>query len=90
MSKILNIKSWGLCAPGYVFRVTWWHLVALCVALQRSMAVMIEASIHRDPKVDMAAGVYINSVAGCASSPTLLSSGAAVLVSCMEQTGEEA
>ena len=90
MSKILNIKSRGLCAPGYVFGVTWWHLILFCVALQRSMAAMIEASIHRGSKVDMAAGVYIISVAGCASSPTLLSSGAAVLASCMEQTGQEA
>ena len=40
-------------------------------------------------EVDMAAGVYINSVAGCASSPTLLSSGAVVLEPCMEQTGLE-
>ena len=32
MSKILNIKSRGLCAPGYVFRVTCWHLVVLRVA----------------------------------------------------------
>ena len=66
------------------------HLVVLCVALQRSMAVMIEASKHRGSKVDMAAGVYINLVAGCASSPTLLSSDAAAPVSCMEQTGQEA
>ena len=76
MSKILNN--------------TWWQLVILCVALQRSMAVMIEALIHRRSKVVMAAGVYINSGAGCASSPTLLSSGAAVLVSCKEQTRQGA
>ena len=90
MSKILNIKSRGLCAPGYVFRVTWWHLVVLCVALQRSMAAIIEASIHRGSKLDMAASVDMDSVTGCASSSTLLSSGAAVLVSLMEQTGQEA
>ena len=90
MSKILNIKSRGLCAPGYVFRVTWWHLVALRVALQRSMVAMVEASIHCGSKVDMAASVDINSVAGCTSSPTLVSSGAAVLVSFTEQTGQEA
>ena len=87
MSKILNVKSQGLCAPGYVFRVTWWHLVVSCIALQRSMAAIIKMSIYRGPKVDMAASVDIDSVAGCASSPTLLSSGAAVLVSLMEQTG---
>ena len=45
---------------------------------------------YRGSKVDMAASVDINSVAGCASSSTLLSSGAAVLVSLMEQTGQEA
>ena len=54
------------------------------------MAAIIEASIYRGSKVDMAASVDINSVAGCASSSTLLSSGAAVLVSLMEQTGQEA
>ena len=90
MSKILNFKSQGLYAPGYVFRVTWWHLVVLCVTLQRSMAAMIEASMYRCSQVVMAASVYVDSVAGCASSPTLLSSCAAVLVSCMEQTGQEA
>ena len=76
MSKILNIKSRGPCAPGYVIRVTWWQLVVLRVALQRSIAAMVEASIYRGSKVDMAASVDINSVAGCASSPTLLSTGA--------------
>ena len=90
MSKILNVKSQGLCAPGYVFRVTWWHLVVSCVALQRSMAAIIEASISHGSKVAMVASVDINSVAGCASSPTLLSSGAAVLVSFMEETGQAA
>ena len=90
MSKILNVKPQGLCALGYVFRVTWWRLVVLCVALQQSMAAIIEASIYRGSKVDMAASVDINSVAGSASSSTLLSSGAAVLVSLMEQTGQEA
>ena len=90
MSKILNIKSRGLYAPGYVFRVTWWHLVILCVALQRSMVAMIEALMYRCSQVIMAASVYFDSVAGCASSPTLLSSGAVVLVPCMEQTGQEA
>ena len=83
MSKILNVKPQGPCALGYVFRVTWWHLVVSCVALQRSMAAIIEASISLDSKVDMTACVDINSVAGCALSPTLLSSGAAVLVSLM-------
>ena len=90
MSKKLNVKPQGLCALGYVSRVTWWRLVVWCVALQRSMAAIIEASIYRGSKVDMAASVDINSVAGCASSSTLLSSGAAVLVSLMEQTGQEA
>ena len=90
MSKILNIKSRGLCAPGYVFRVTWWHLVVSCVALRRSMAAIIEASMYRCSQVVMAASVYVDSVAGCVSSPTLLSSGAAVLVSLMEQTGQGA
>ena len=79
MSKILNVKPQGLCG-----------LVVLCVALQQSMAAIIEASIYRGSKVDMAASVDINSVAGCASSSTVLSSGAAVLVSLMEQTGQEA
>ena len=90
MSKILNIKPQGLCALGYVFRVTWWRLVVLCVALQRSMAAIIEASIYRGSKLDMAACVDMDSVAGCASSSTLLSSGGAVLVLPMEQTGQEA
>ena len=90
MSKILNIKPQGLYALGFVFRVTWWRLVVLCVALQRSMVVIIKASIYRGSKVDMAASVDINLVAGCSSSSTLLSSGAAVLVSLMKQTGQEA
>ena len=69
------------------------HVVAsgsLCVALQRSMAAIIEASIYRGSKLDMAANVNMDSVAGCASSSTLLSSGGAVLVLPMEQTGQEA
>ena len=41
-------------------------------------------------EVVMAASVYFYSVAGCAASPTPLSSVAVVLVSCMEQTGQEA
>ena len=90
MSKILNIKPQGLCALGYIFRVTWWHLVVWCVALQQSMVAIIEASIHRGSKLDMAASVYVDSVAGSVSSPTLLSSGAVVLVSLMEQTRQEA
>ena len=90
MSKIPNIKPLGLCALGYVFRVTWWRLVVLCVALQRSMAAIIEASIYRGSKLDMAASVDMDSVAGCASCSTLLSSGAAVLALLMEQTGQEA
>ena len=90
MSKILNVKPQGLCALGYVFRVTWLRPVVLCVDLQRSMAAIIEASIYRGSKVDMAASVDINSVAGCASSSTLLSSDAAVLVPLMKQTGQEA
>ena len=40
----------------------------------RSMAAIIEVSIYRGSKVDMAASVDINSVAGCASCSTLLSS----------------
>ena len=55
MSKILNIKPQGLCALGYVFRVTWWRLVVWCVALQWSMVAIIEASIYRGSKLDMAA-----------------------------------
>ena len=90
MSKILNIKFQGLCAPGYVFRVTWWQLIVLLVALQRSMTTMVEASMYRVSTVDMAASVDINLVAYSASSPTLLSSGAVVLVPCMEQTEQEA
>ena len=90
MSEILNIQSRGLCAPGYVFRITWWHLVVLYVALQRSMAAIIETSIHRGSKVVMAAGVYFCSEADRAASPTALSSGAVVLVLCMQQTGQEA
>ena len=90
MSKILNIKPQGLFALGYVFWVTWWRLVVLCVALQRSMVAIIEASIYRGSKLDMAASVDMDSAAGCASSSTLLSSGAAVLVLLMEQTGQEA
>ena len=69
------------------------HVVASGRLVRRSpksMAAIIEASIYRGSKVDMAAGVDINSVAGCASSSTLLSSGAAVLVSLMEKTGQEA
>ena len=54
------------------------------------MAAIIEASIYRDSKLDMAASVDIDSVAGCAASSTLLSSGGAVLVLLMEQTGQEA
>ena len=38
------------------------------------MAAIIEKSIYRGSKVDMAASVDINSVAGCASSSMLLSS----------------
>ena len=38
----------------------------------------------------MAASVDMDLVAGCASRSTLLSSGAVVLVSLMEQTGQEA
>ena len=90
MSKILNIKSRGLCVPGYVFQVTWWHLVVSCLALRRLMAAIIKASMYRCSKVAMTASVYVDSVAGCVSSPTLLSSSAAVLVSLMEQTGQEA
>ena len=90
MSKILNIKPQGLCALGCIFRVTWWHLVVWCVALQRSMVAIIEASIYRGSKLDMAASADMDSVADCASSSTLLSSGAAVLVSLMGQTGQEA
>ena len=67
MSKILNIKPQGLCALGCIFRVTWWRLVVLCVALQQSMAVIIEASIYRGSKVDVAASVDMVSVNGCAS-----------------------
>ena len=84
------IKSQGLCALGYIFRVTWWHLVVWCVAPQRSMMAIIETSIHRGLKLDMAASVDMDSVAGCTSCSTLLSSGAVVLVSLMEQTGQEA
>ena len=84
------IKHQGLCALGYIFRVTWWHLVVWCVALERSMMAIIEASIHRGSKLDMAASVYVDSVAGSVSSPTLLSSGAAVFVLLMKQTGQEA
>ena len=90
MSKKLNVKPQGLCALGYVFRVTWWRLVVLCVALQQSMAAIIEASIYRGSKLDMAASVDMDLVTGCASSSTLLSSGAAVFVSLMKQTGQEA
>ena len=90
MSKILNIKPQGLCALGYVFRVTWWHRVVWCVAIQRSVVAIIEASIHRGSKLDMAASVDMDSVTGCASCSTLLSSGAAVFVSLMKQTGQEA
>ena len=80
MLTILNIKSRGLCAPGYVFRVTWWHLVVLYDALKRSIAAIIKTSIHRGSKVDMGGGVYFCSEAGRAESPTPLSSGAVVLV----------
>ena len=72
------------------YQVTWWQLIVLRVALQQSMAAMVKASIYHGLKVDMAASVDINLVAGCASSPTLLSFGAIVLVPCMEQTGQEA
>ena len=54
------------------------------------MAAIIETSIHRGSKVDMGGGVYFCSEAGRAASPTPLSSGAVVLVLCMEQTGQEA
>ena len=84
------IKSQGLCALGYIFWVAWWHLVVWCVALQRSMVAIIETLIHRGSNLDMAASVDMNSVAGCASCSTLLSSGAVVLVSLMKQTGQEA
>ena len=90
MSKILNIKPQGLSALGYILRVTWWHLVVWCVSLERSMVAIIEASIHRGSKLDMAASIYVDSVAGSVSSPTLLSSGAAVFVLLMKQTGQEA
>ena len=91
MSKILNIKPWGLCAPEYVFRVTWWQLVVLWI-----MAPIIDPSIGRDSSsIDVRSGimdasVYVCSEAGRAASPMPLSSGAVVLVSCMEQTGQEA
>ena len=54
------------------------------------MMVNIEASIHRGSKVDMAASVYVDSVAGSVSSPTLLSSGAVIFVLLVKQTGQEA
>ena len=56
----------------------------------RSMAAIIEVSISGCSQVVMAASVYVDSVAGSPSSRTLLSSGAVVLVSLMEQTGQEA
>ena len=87
---MFHLKPQGLCALGYILRVTWWHLVVWCVALERSMMVLIEASIHRGSKLDMAASVYVDSVAGSVSSPTLLSSGAVVFVLLMKQTGQEA
>ena len=87
---MFHIKPQGLCALGYIFRVTWWHLVVCCVALERSMMVIIETSIHRGSKLDMAASVYVDSVAGSVSSPTLLSSGAVIFVLLMKQTGQEA
>ena len=90
MPKILNIKPQGQCALGYVFRVMWWHLVVWRVALQRSTVAIIEASIYRGSKLDMAASVDMDLVDGCASSSTLLSSDAAVFVSLMKQTGQEA
>ena len=83
--KILNIKSWSLCAPEYLFRVTWCQLVVLCVALQRSMAAMIEASISGSSQVVIAAIVYLYSAACCAASPTPLSSGAVIFVSCIRK-----
>ena len=84
------IESQGLCALGYIFRVTWWHLVVWCVALQQSMMAIIETSIHLGSKLDMAASVDMDSVAGYASCSTLLSSGAVALVTLMEQIGQEA
>ena len=90
MLTILNIKSWGRCAPGYVFRVTWRQLVVLWIR-----ASIIDPSISRDSSsIDvrsgvMAASVYVRSEVVRATSPTPLSSGAVVLVSCMEQTGQE-
>ena len=80
MSKVLNIKPQALSALGYILRVTWWHVVVA----------IVEASIHRGSKLDMAASVDRVSVTGCASSSTLLSPGAAVFVLLMKQTGQEA
>ena len=64
------------------------HVVAAGCPVRRSLA--INGGDNRSSLVVMAASVYFCLEAGRAASPTALSSGAVVLVPCMEPTGPEA